>query len=147
MTYAEALDVALCYGWIDGQKQRGDEKSWLQKFTRRQPRSVWSRINVGHVERLTRQGRMKPAGMTAVKAAKADGRWKRAYTSSSKAEMPAEFMQALAKFPKAETFFNTLNKANRYAIVYRLQTAKRPETRTKRLNEFITMLRRGEKLH
>lgn len=147
VTYAEALDLALCYGWIDGQKQRGDEESWLQKFTRRRPRSVWSKINVGHVGRLIREGRMKPAGLAAVAAAQADGRWERAYPSASAAEMPADFVEALARFPKAQAFFNTLDKANRYAILYRLQTAKKPETRTRRLKEFSAMLGRGEKLH
>ena len=147
VSYAEALDIALCYGWIDGQKQRGDEESWLQKFTQRRPRSGWSKINVGHVARLTRERRMKPAGIAAVEAAKADGRWERSYSPSSTAELPVDFMQALAKAPQAETFFNALNQANRYAIHYRLETAKRPETRTRRMAEFIAMLGRGEKLH
>jgi uncharacterized protein YdeI (YjbR/CyaY-like superfamily) len=147
VTYAEALDTALCYGWIDGQKQRGDDDYWLQKFTRRGARSAWSKINVGHVERLTREGRMKPAGIAAVSAAKADGRWECAYSSSSTAEMPADFLQALERSAKARAFFSTLNKTNRYAIFYRLQSAKKPETRTRRLNDFVAMLERGEKLY
>jgi uncharacterized protein YdeI (YjbR/CyaY-like superfamily) len=147
ITYAEALDVALCYGWIDGQKQSHDADSWLQKFTRRGPRSGWSKINVGHFERLTREGRVKPAGHAVAQAAKADGRWERAYSSPGSFEMPADFLAALAKSPKAEAFFATLNRNNRFAICYRLQTARTPETRTKRLNDFIAMLKKGEKLH
>lgn len=147
ITYAEALDEALCYGWIDGQKKPFDELDWLQKFTRRGPRSVWSKVNVGNVERLTREARMQPAGQAAVDAAKADGRWERAYHSSSTAEMPADFLEALARQPKALAYYETLNKANRYAIFYRLTNAKKPETRAKRLKEFVAMLKRGEKLH
>ena len=147
VTYAEALDVALCHGWIDGQKQRGDEDSWLQKFTRRGPRSGWSKINVGHVARLTQQGRMTPAGIAAVDAAKADGRWDNAYHPSSTVEVPADFLQLLAKSRKAETAFKTLTKANRYSILYRLQTAKKAETRAKRMKEIIAMLARGETFH
>ncbi|MGB8354061.1 MAG: YdeI/OmpD-associated family protein [Chthoniobacteraceae bacterium] len=147
VTYTEALDVALCHGWIDGQKQRGDEESWLQKFTRRGPRSVWSKVNVGNIERLTREGRMKPAGIAAVDAAKADGRWENAYHSSSTAEVPADFLQALAKSRKAEAFFKTLNKANRYSFLFRIHNAKKPETRTKRIKDFVAMLARGEQFH
>jgi uncharacterized protein YdeI (YjbR/CyaY-like superfamily) len=147
ITYAEALEEALCHGWIDGQKQRSDETSWLQKFTRRGPRSVWSKVNVGHVERLTLAGRMRPAGLAAVAAAQADGRWEKAYHSSRTAEMPEDFLQELARSPKARAFFETITKANRYAIFYRLQSAKRPETRARRLRDFIAMLERGETLH
>ena len=147
VTYAEALDVALCHGWIDGQKQRGDEESWLQKFTRRGPRSVWSKVNVGNIARLISEGHMQPAGIAAVEAAKADGRWDNAYHSSSTAEVPADFLQALAKSRKAEAFFNTLNKANRYSFLYRLQNAKKPETRLKRMKDFVAMLARGEQFH
>ena len=147
VTYAEALDVALCYGWIDGQKQRGDDESWLQRFTPRGKRSAWSKINTGHVERLMREGRIKSAGLVAVEAAKADGRWEAAYGSSSTFEMPAEFTAALAKSPSAAAFFTTLNKANRYAIFYRLVSAKRAETKGRRLQEFIALLERGKKFH
>lgn len=147
VTYAEALDVALCHGWIDGQKQRGDAVSWLQRFTRRGKRSVWSKVNTRHVARLTDEGRMKPAGLAAVEAAKADGRWDAAYHSSNTFEMPAEFTAALAESPKAAAHFATLNKANRYAIFYRLTTAKRPETKARRLKDFIALLERGGKLH
>jgi uncharacterized protein YdeI (YjbR/CyaY-like superfamily) len=146
VTYAEALDMALCYGWIDGQKQRGDEESFLQRFTPRGKRSAWSKINTGHVERLTREGRMQPAGLAAVEAAKADGRWEAAYSSWGTFEMPGEFTAALAKSPKAARFFATLSQPNRYAIFYRLTRAKRPETKTRLLREFIKMLERGEKL-
>lgn len=147
ITYAEALDEALCHGWIDGQKKSHDAASWLQKFTRRGVRSVWSRINVGHIERLTSEGRMQPAGQAAVEAAKADGRWEQAYHSSSAAEMPADFLAAIAQHAKASAFFQTLNKANRYAIFFHLTTAKKPETRARRLAKFVAMMQRGERLH
>ncbi|MDB6072352.1 MAG: hypothetical protein JWL81_3523 [Verrucomicrobiales bacterium] len=147
VTYAGALDEALCYGWIDGQKQKGDEQTWLQKFTRRGPRSIWSQVNTRHIARLTAEGRLQPAGQAAVDAARADGRWDQAYASSSTAELPADFLAAVAQNPAAHAFLQTLNKANRYAIFHRLQSAKKPETRQKRLQQFLTMLERGEKLH
>lgn len=147
VTYAEALDEALCYGWIDGQKNRFDAKEWLQKFTRRGPRSVWSKINVGHIERLTAEGRIQASGLAVVEAAKADGRWDQAYHSSRTAEMPADFMDALAKDSKARTFFDSLDRANRFAISFRLQTAKKTETRARKIDEFIAMLKRGETIH
>ncbi len=145
--YAEALDEALCFGWIDGQKKRHDETAWLQKFTQRGPRSGWSKINTGHVERLTREGRMQPAGQAAVDAAKADGRWARAYSSPRDAKVPADFLTALSKHKKALAFFESLNKSNRYAIIYRLNDAKKPETRQRRLEQFVERMKRGEKLH
>lgn len=147
IAYAEALDVALCYGWIDGQKQKGDEHSWLQKFTQRRARSAWSKVNTGHAERLIRDGLMQPAGLAAITAAKADGRWDQAYHPSSSAEVPEDFLQALAPYPEARAFFDALSKSNRYAIIYRLQSAKRPETRTKRMADFIERMKRGEKFH
>jgi uncharacterized protein YdeI (YjbR/CyaY-like superfamily) len=147
VTYAESLDEALCYGWIDGQKKAFDDKAWLQKFTRRGTRSIWSKANVGHIERLTGEGRMQAAGLAAVDAAKADGRWEQAYHSSRTAGMPADFMEALDKDPKARAFFDTLNQANRYAISFRLQTARKPETRARRLNEFIAMMQLGKTIH
>ncbi len=147
VTYAAALDEALCYGWIDGQKQKFDEAAWLQKFTRRGPRSVWSKVNVGHIARLTLEGRMKPAGLAAVEAAKADGRWEKAYHSSNTFEMPEDFLKALAKSKTATAFFGTLSKANRYRIFYRLQDAKRPETRARRLAECLAMMKQGERPH
>ncbi|MCE9611128.1 MAG: YdeI/OmpD-associated family protein [Chthoniobacter sp.] len=147
ITYAEALDEALCYGWIDGQKKSFDAQYWLQKFTKRGPRSVWSRINIGHIERLTNESRMQPAGQTAVDAAKADGRWAQAYHSSSTHELPEDFLAAVRKHAKAKAFFATLNNANRYAIYFRLTTAKKPETRARRFAQLLEMLKRGEKLH
>ena len=146
VTYAEALDEALCLGWIDGQKKSLDATAYLQKFTRRGKRSVWSKINVGHVARLEQAGRMKPAGIAAVEAAKADGRWEAAYQSFSTAEVPEDFLAALGKEPKAKAFFETLNKTQRYGFLFRITTAKKAETRSKRIAEFVGMLKRGEKL-
>jgi len=143
----EAVQEALCWGWIDGQARPSDDVSWLVKFTPRGRRSIWSQVNIGHVERLTRAGRMQPAGLAAVAAAKADGRWDAAYASSSTFVMPEDFMVRLTKKPTSLAFFESLTKANRYAIYHRLHTAKRPETRAKRLEEFLAMLQRGEKLH
>jgi uncharacterized protein YdeI (YjbR/CyaY-like superfamily) len=147
ITYAEALDQALCHGWIDGQKKPYDESSWLQKFTPRRPKSGWSKINTEHVERLRKAGQMVPAGLKAVEAAKADGRWKAAYDPPRKASPPEDFLKALAKSKKAKTFLEGLNKANVYAIVYRLQTAKKPETRERRMKMILAMLDRGEAFH
>ena len=147
VTYAEALDEALCYGWIDGQLDKYDEKSWLRKFTPRRPKSVWSKKNIAHIDRLTRAGKMKSAGRKEVEAAKADGRWKRAYDSPSAKQIPADFLKALSQDKKAKAFFATLNKANTYAIAWRLQTAKRPETRAKRLQAILAKLKKGEKFH
>jgi len=147
LTYAEALDQALCYGWIDGQKKPSDKLSWLQKFTPRRPRSRWSKINTQHVERLIKAGTMTPAGMEAVKAAKTDGRWNAAYTSSSSAAPPEYFLRDLRKNKKAEAFFRTLNKANVYSIVYRLETAKRPETREKRMKTILALMEQGKAFH
>jgi uncharacterized protein YdeI (YjbR/CyaY-like superfamily) len=147
ITYGEALDEALCFGWIDGQKQKHDELSWLQRFTRRRAKSGWSRINTEHAERLVREGRMKAPGQNEVDAAKKDGRWKAAYDSPSSATFPDDFLEALGKNKKAKAFFDSLNKANRYAISYRLQTAKMPETRQKRMAMILAMLARGEAFH
>jgi len=147
VTYAEALDQALCFGWIDGQKLPFDAKSWVQKFTPRRPRSAWSKRNITHVDRLIRAGEMTPAGLKEVEAAKADGRWAAAYDSPANATVPPEFVKELAHNPRAKQFFSTLNRANLYAIAYRLQTAKRPETKIKRMKMIIEMLARGEKFH
>lgn len=147
ITYSEALDVALCYGWIDGQKKPYDTESWLQKFTPRRPKSIWSKRNREHIERLEKSGEMKAAGIKQVEAAKTDGRWEQAYDSSSNMVVPADFLKELAKNKKAETFFKTLNKTNTYAIVWRLQTAKKPETRDKRMKAIIEMLTNGGKFH
>lgn len=147
LTYAEALDQALCFGWIDGQKKPFDKLSWLQKFTRRRPKSGWSKINTQHVERLIQAGAMTPAGMEAVEAAKADGRWQAAYASSRSASPPGDFLKELSRNKKAEAFFKTLNKANVYAIVYRLETAKKPETREKRMKAILAMMEQGKAFH
>jgi uncharacterized protein YdeI (YjbR/CyaY-like superfamily) len=147
LTYAEALDQALCYGWIDGQKKLSDKLSWLQKFTPRRPKSGWSKINTQHVERLIKAGTMTPAGMEAVEAAKADGRWETAYGSSRSATPPEDFLKELSKNKKAEAFFKTLNKANVYSIVYRLETAKKPETREKRMKTILAMMEQGKAFH
>jgi uncharacterized protein YdeI (YjbR/CyaY-like superfamily) len=142
-----ALDVALCYGWIDGQLKKFDDISYLHKFTPRGTRSVWSKVNREHIERLKNEGRMQLAGLAVVAAAKKDGRWDKAYDSPSKMEIPADFLKTLAKDKKAKVFFDTLNRANRYSIAWRLQTAKKPETRQKRMDAIITMLCKKEKFH
>jgi uncharacterized protein YdeI (YjbR/CyaY-like superfamily) len=147
VTYEEALDEALCYGWIDGQLKPYDEKSWLRKFTPRRERSPWSRRNIGHVHRLVKAGRMKAAGWKEVSAAKADGRWKNAYDPGSTMTMPADFLKRLFKNKEANAFFETLNKANTYAIAWRLHTAKKPETRERRMRAILAMLAKGEKFH
>jgi uncharacterized protein YdeI (YjbR/CyaY-like superfamily) len=147
VTYPEGLDVALCYGWIDGQKKPYDADSWLQKFTPRTRRSIWSKRNREHVARLEKSGLMQPAGREEVAAAKADGRWDRAYESSSNMVLPPDFLKELAKHKKAEAFFKTLNKTNIFSIVYRLHTAKKPETRIKRMKAILEMLKKGEKFH
>jgi uncharacterized protein YdeI (YjbR/CyaY-like superfamily) len=145
--YAEALDAALCVGWIDSQVRSHDELSYLHKFGPRKARSGWSKRNVAHAERLRRAGRMKPAGLREIAAAKRDGRWRRAYDSPAGAKVPADFLRALAKNKKSKAFFKTLNRQNTYAIVYRLQTAKKPETRVARKRAIIEMLAKGKKFH
>jgi uncharacterized protein YdeI (YjbR/CyaY-like superfamily) len=147
VTYAEALDEALCFGWIDGLKQTHDEVSWRQRFTQRRPKSGWSKINTRHAERLIKAGRMKAAGQAAIDAAKKDGRWTSAYDSSREATFPEDFLVAVRRKKKANAFFESLSKANRYAIAYRLQTAKKPETRQRRMEMILAMLDRGEAFH
>jgi uncharacterized protein YdeI (YjbR/CyaY-like superfamily) len=147
VTYADALDLALCFGWIDGQKKSYDAESFLQKFTPRQKRSPWSKRNREHVERLIAAGEMHAAGLAAVEAAKADGRWARAYDSPGTVTVPADLQAALDAHPAAKAFFATLKGANRYAILYRIQTAVKPETRARRIAEFVAMLQRRETLH
>ena len=146
-SYAEALDVALCWGWIDGQKRALDKEAFLQRFTRRRPRSIWSKINCGKVEALVASGRMRPPGQREVDAAKADGRWEAAYEGQRTATVPPDLAAALAADPKAKAAFESLDGANRYAILYRLQEAKRPETRTRRLEKYLAMLAAGGKIH
>jgi uncharacterized protein YdeI (YjbR/CyaY-like superfamily) len=147
ITYPEALDQALCHGWIDGQKRGCDALSYLQKFTPRRPKSVWSRLNTNHVERLIKSDQMNAAGHKAVEAAKADGRWQAAYDSPSKAAPPEDFLKALDQDNAAKSFFATLNRTNIYSIVYRLQTAGNPALREKRMNAIVAMLARGETFH
>lgn len=147
ITYAQALDEALCWGWIDGQKAPLDETWWLQRFSPRGPRSIWSKVNVGKIAALTEAGRMQPPGLAQVERAKQNGQWERAYEGSKNIQPPPELLAALAKNPKAEQFYATLNAANRFAILHRLHTAKKAETKARRLETFIAMLARGEKLH
>jgi uncharacterized protein YdeI (YjbR/CyaY-like superfamily) len=147
VTYPEALEEALCYGWIDGRKKSGGETAWLQKFTPRAARSVWSKINSQKALALIESGRMKPAGLREIERAKSDGRWDKAYDSPRAATVSPDFQAALNNNPKASAFFATLSGRNRYALLYRIQVAKRPETRAKRINQFITMLENHEKLY
>jgi len=147
VTYAQALDQALCFGWIDGQKLAGDAQSWLQKFTPRRPASGWSKRNTEHAQRLIGSGDMTAAGLAEIEAAQADGRWKAAYSAFGSAEAPADFLAELRRNKKAYALFQTLNKTNRYSIVYRLETAKKEQTREKRKQAIIAMLARGEKFH
>jgi uncharacterized protein YdeI (YjbR/CyaY-like superfamily) len=147
VSYSEALDVALCYGWIDGQKDKLDGDHWLQRFTPRRPRSKWSRINRDRVAALLAGGAMKPAGLREVERAKADGRWEAAYHGQRAATVPDDLRRELASNAAAREFFATLDSANRYAILYRLQEAKKPETRARRLKTFVAMLSEGKKLH
>jgi uncharacterized protein YdeI (YjbR/CyaY-like superfamily) len=147
VTYAEALELALCFGWIDSQKKGFDEKHFLQRFTLRRPRGKWSRINRDKAEELIAAGAMRPAGMAEVEAAKADGRWEAAYEGQRNATVPEDLQRELDRNDDAREFFATLDSANRYAIVYRLNDAKKPETRERRLRKFVAMLERGEKIH
>ncbi|PKP33457.1 MAG: bacteriocin-protection protein, YdeI/OmpD-associated family [Bacteroidetes bacterium HGW-Bacteroidetes-16] len=146
-THAQALEEALCFGWIDGQAKKYDEASYLQKFTPRRAKSIWSKRNVDYVAQLEKEGRMKSAGREQIEAAKADGRWDRAYDSPVNMTMPEDFLKELAKNKKAQAFFKTLNKTNTFAIGWRLQTAKKPETREKRMKMILEMLAREEKFH
>ena len=147
ISYAEALDAALCHGWIDGQKGTFDEKNWLQRFTPRRPRSKWSKINREKATKLIEAGRMRPAGLREIERARADGRWDAAYEPQSKATVPEDLRHALEGNEAAKEFFATLDSANRYAILYRIQDAKKPETRARRIEKFVTILAEGKKLH
>jgi uncharacterized protein YdeI (YjbR/CyaY-like superfamily) len=144
VTIAEALDAALCYGWIDGQRKAADADTYLQKFTPRGKKSLWSKRNREHVERLTASGAMRPAGVAAVEAARADGRWDRAYDAASTAEVPPDLRAALDADAAANAFFETLNRTRRFTILFRIQTAVKPETRARRIAELVAMLARGE---
>jgi uncharacterized protein YdeI (YjbR/CyaY-like superfamily) len=147
LSYAEALEVALCFGWIDGQKASFDDRYWLQKFTPRGPRSIWSKVNRDKATALLASGRMYPAGRRQVELAKADGRWEAAYESQSKIAIPDDFQRELDKNQRAKEFFTTLNSVNRYAILFRIQTAKKPETRAARISTFIEMLSQNKKIY
>jgi uncharacterized protein YdeI (YjbR/CyaY-like superfamily) len=144
LTYVQALDVALCHGWIDGQVKRNDERTYRQRFTPRRARSEWSQRNVAHIERLTAEGRMHPAGLAAVESAKADGRWSDAYAGPASIEIPDDLVAALAVEPRAQAMFEILSSQNRYAILYRVTKAKRSETRARNIARFVAMLARGE---
>jgi uncharacterized protein YdeI (YjbR/CyaY-like superfamily) len=144
VTHDEALDVALCFGWIDAQRKPLDDTYFLQRFCPRRPRSKWSKRNVGKVEKLTAAGRMRPPGLAEVEKAKADGRWDDAYDSPANIRVPDDLQRELDARPEALKFFETLSSQNRYAFLYRLQDAKRPETRARRLEQFVGMLERGE---
>jgi uncharacterized protein YdeI (YjbR/CyaY-like superfamily) len=147
VSYAGALDAALRYGWIDGQKRGLDEASWLQRFVPRRPRSMWSRINRDAAEGLIAAGLMRPPGQREVDAARADGRWERAYEGQRTAQVPEDFLAALKADPAAAAFFERLDRVNRFAISHRLQTAKKPETRARRIADFVAKLARGERFH
>jgi uncharacterized protein YdeI (YjbR/CyaY-like superfamily) len=144
VSYDEALDAALCYGWIDGQRKSLDDVSFLQKFTRRGPRSIWSKRNTEKAQALIRSRRMQRAGLKEVERAKEDGRWDAAYEGQARASIPPDLQAALDRNAKAKAFFATLDSRNRYAVLFRLQTAKKPETRAKRLQQFVRMLAAGE---
>jgi uncharacterized protein YdeI (YjbR/CyaY-like superfamily) len=147
VSYVQALELALCFGWIDSQKRGFDEKHFLQRFTPRRPRGKWSLINREKAEGLIASGAMRPTGLAEVDAAKADGRWEAAYAGQRTAEVPEDLQRELDRSEGAREFFATLDSANRYAILYRLQEAKKPETRERRLRKFVAMLERGEKIH
>lgn len=147
INYAQALDEALCFGWIDSQVQKYDDDSYLQKFTPRRPKSIWSKRNIDYVKRLINEGRMTPMGLKEAEAAKADGRWDQAYDSPANMEVSADFLKELEARPKAKAFFESLNKTNTYAIAWRLQTAKTEVTRKRRMQAMIAMLEEGKKLH
>jgi uncharacterized protein YdeI (YjbR/CyaY-like superfamily) len=147
INYAQALDEALCFGWIDGQVKSLDEQSYLQRFTPRRPRSNWSKRNTEHIARLIKLGKMAPAGIKAVADAKADGRWDKAYAPPSEIQPPDDFLIKLSKNKKAGEFFKTLNKTNTYAIFWNIENAKKLETRERKIQKYIEMLSKGEKLH
>lgn len=143
----EAIDSALCHGWIDGQLDKYDDRSWLVRFTPRNARSKWSQVNAKRAEELVAAGRMRPRGLAEMESAKADGRWAAAYAPQSRAEVPEDLRAALDSNPKAAAFFATLKGANRYAVLYRIGAVKKPETRARRIAEFVAMLERGETVH
>lgn len=147
VTYPEAVEIALCWGWIDGQKKGLDDQHFLQRFTPRRARSIWSKTNVDKAEALIEAGRMQAAGQAQIEAAKADGRWARAYDGARTSRVPEDLLAALEAEPKAKAFFATLNAANRYAVLWRIQTAVKAETRANRIVQLVEMLARGETIH
>jgi len=144
VTYMEAIDVALCYGWIDGQRKGFDDKYFLQRFTPRRPKSIWSKINVEKVERLIKDGHMKPAGLKAIEAAKADGRWANAYHGQKNMVVPEDFQKALNKNKKAKAAFESLKSSERYSFLFQIHNAKKAETRERRIKQFVEMLEKSE---
>jgi uncharacterized protein YdeI (YjbR/CyaY-like superfamily) len=147
LTYARALDTALSWGWIDSQKRAVDDSAWLQRFSPRAAKSPWSKINRARAEALIASGVIQPPGLAEVERARADGRWARAYDGSRVAEVPADLSSALARNSRARTFFDALDRANRYAILWRVQTAKKPETRARRIDQFVALCAAGKTLH
>ncbi len=147
LSASEAVDVCLCFGWISGRAARGGGNSWLGWFGPRRPRSLWSRLNTERAEKLLREGRMMPAGLEEMERAKRDGRWERAYAPPSRGKIPDDFAAELKKSPKAEAFFKTLNRANVYAIIWRLETARRADLRSRKISAMIRMLEKGETFH
>ena len=147
VSYSEALEAALCHGWIDARKRSESETTWLQRFTPRATKSIWSKINREKAMALVKAGRMKPAGLAQIDRAKKDGRWEAAYDSPSSATAPPELQAALNQNPRAKAFYATLDSQNRYAILFRIQTAKKAATRAKRIQQFVEMLEKNKKLH
>lgn len=147
LSYQQALDEALCHGWIDGQVRRRDESTYRQRFTPRRPHSQWSQNNLGHIERLTRAGRMQPAGLAAVERAHADGSWDSAYAGQSSIEVPADLAAALASQPSAQAMFEILTRQNRYAVIYRIGQARGAATRARRVDHFVAMLAQGQTVY
>lgn len=147
LTYNQAVESALCYGWIDGQKKALDAQHWLQRFTPRRPRSLWSKSNRAKAQALIESGRMQPGGMAEIDRARSDGRWDAAYDGARTAEVPADLERALDARPEARAFFSRLDGANRYAVLWRVQTARKAETRSRRIETLVEMLARGEKIH
>ena len=147
VSYAEALEVALCFGWIDGQKKSADQYYWLQRWTPRRARSIWSQVNRGKALKYIEEGRMQPSGLAEIERARKDGRWDAAYESVSTATVPPDLQAAFDANPGAAAFFATVNSQNRYAVLFRIQTAKKPDTRARRIEQFVAMLARGETIH
>lgn len=147
LTHDEALDEALCFGWIDGQAKKYDENSWIQKFTPRRVRSIWSKRNIERVEELIKTSKMKPSGLKAINEAKKNGRWENAYDSPGNMKVPEDFLKEISGNKKSLKFFESLNRTDKYSIVWRLQTAKKPETRVRRMKKILDMLSKGEKFH